>query len=67
MSDVSPESMSIVGRRRGRPRVGAPKSTVSTRIPVEHHDHLVRLAKQRDVSVSCVVRALIRERVSKSS
>lgn len=46
-------------RRGGRPRAPEPRSSVSTWLPVSKHDQLVRLAKQREVSVSTLVKALI--------
>lgn len=46
-------------RGRGRPRVDEPLSPVSTRVPASYHDRLVKLANQRDQSVSETVRQLL--------
>lgn len=51
--------------RGGRPKAPEPRSSVSTWIPASRHDQLVRLAKQRGVSVSAVVRGLIAGSLSK--
>lgn len=62
MSVISSDDMVMLeGRKRGRPKVSEPRSTVSTWIPASQHDKLIKLAKQREVSVSCLVRALIRD------
>lgn len=50
-------------RRGGRPRVTEPRSTVCTWVPAKTHDRLITLAKQRGVSVSAVVRALVTVRL----
>lgn len=46
-------------KKRGRPRVSEPRSTVSTWVTVSQHDRLVRLADQHGVSVSTVVKSLV--------
>ena len=46
-------------RPRGRPRVDAPLERVSTRLPVPVYDQLTTIAKQRETSVSMVVRQLL--------
>lgn len=46
-------------RPRGRPRVDAPMTTVSTRVPSAEYDRLVRLANLRDESVASLVRQLL--------
>lgn len=57
---MSEPQLFIVGKRRGgRPRATEPRSSVSTWIPVSQHDQLVRLANQREVSVSTLVKSLI--------
>lgn len=46
-------------RRPGRPKTAEPGSSVSTWLKPNEHDALIRLARQREVSVSAVARALI--------
>jgi hypothetical protein len=46
--------------RRGRPKIDKPHTRVSTWVEVKHYDQLVRLANQRDQSVSALVRDMIR-------
>jgi hypothetical protein len=48
-----------VPRRRGRPRVEEPRSSVSTWVPASYHDRLIKMAEQKDVSVSMLVRSLL--------
>ena len=47
------------GRRRGRPRSEEPHTTVSTWLPARAHDGLIKLAHQREMSVSELVRRVI--------
>jgi len=50
----------IVGdKRRGRPRVAEPRSSVSTWVPVSLHDRLIAVASAREISVSELVRESI--------
>jgi cytidylate kinase len=60
VSEVSPDSMVVVGRRRGRPKSAEPGSTVSTWIPASEHDRLVRIANRHEMSVSEYVGAVLR-------
>lgn len=46
-------------RKRGRPRVSEPRSSVSTWVPASYHDRLIEMANQRDVSVSMLVRSML--------
>jgi hypothetical protein len=46
-------------RRRGRPRVSEPRSTVSTWLPAHAHDRLIQIAKREELSISAVVRQLL--------
>jgi hypothetical protein len=46
-------------RKRGRPRVEEPRSSVSTWVPASYHDRLIKMAEQKDVSVSMLVRSLL--------
>jgi hypothetical protein len=48
-----------VVRPRGRPRVEEPMSSVSTRLPSDAYDRLIRAANQQDKSVSSLVRQLL--------
>lgn len=60
MSD-SPQ-MFFVGqekRGRGRPRAAEPMSAVCMWVPASKHDQLVRLANQRGISVSRLVKSLV--------
>jgi hypothetical protein len=49
----------LVPRRRGRPRVSEPRSTVSTWLPAHAHDRLIQIAKREEQSISAVVRQLL--------
>ena len=50
----------IVGdKRRGRPRVAEPRSSVSTWLPVSVHDRLISIASAREISISELVRESI--------
>lgn len=49
----------IPQRKRGRPRVSEPRSAVSTRIPLRHHDKLATIANRHGRSVSSIVRRAI--------
>jgi len=48
--------------KRGRPRVAVPKagSMVATWLTPDEHDKLIRAAQARELSVSGLVRALIK-------
>ena len=62
-----PQMMVFGGKREkkpGRPRAPEPGSTVSTWIPVSDHDALVKLANQRDMTVSAFVRIVLLKEVS---
>ena len=63
MADLTTSSvfagLEPAAKRRGRPRVVEPRSTVSTWVPASYHDRLVKMANQRDVSVSMLVRSLL--------
>lgn len=63
MSDVTEDSIFFVGgdsqRRRGRPRVEEPRSSVSTWVWARHHDALIKMAQQREISVSALVREIL--------
>jgi len=56
---MSEPSLLIVGRRRGRPRVEEPRSSVSTWLPVSVHDRLISIASAREISISELVRESI--------
>lgn len=73
MGEVTEDSMFVVGprsnqetRRRGRPRVSEPRSSVSTWVPASYHDRLIKMANQKDVSVSMLVRSLLMLQIKKS-
>lgn len=50
-------------RRRGRPRVAEPRSTLSTWVWAKHHDRLVQLAAKKEISVSALVRDILTKAV----
>jgi hypothetical protein len=50
-------------RPRGRPPVEDPGSPVTTWIPSREHDRLIRIAHAREVSVSSLVRELLRRQL----
>lgn len=52
-------------RKPGRPRSDEPKTTVSTWLPTKEHDRLIRLANERDQSVSQTVRQILRAQFPK--
>lgn len=51
----------VQNRRGGRPKVEEPHTRVSTWVEVKHYDQLVRLANQRDQSVSALMRDTVRD------
>lgn len=46
-------------RKPGRPRVTEARSSVSTWIPVSQHERLIQMARQREVSVSALIKAFV--------
>ena len=50
-------------RRRGRPRVEEPRSTLSTWVWAKHHDKLVQIAARKEMSVSALVREILSKAV----
>lgn len=52
-----------VPRPRGRPKVSEPSTPVSAWVKTSQYDKLVRLANQRDTTVSQLVRDLIKLRL----
>lgn len=52
-------------RRGGRPRAEEPGSRVSVWLPASTHDRLIKLANQKDVSVSSLVRTLLTLKISR--
>lgn len=59
--DAGRESVASRPRRRGRPTGSAkePGSAVTTWLKPVEHDYLIRLAKERDQSISSLVRSLL--------
>jgi hypothetical protein len=49
---------------RGRPRALEPRTTVCTWLQASDHDRLIRLANQREQSVSAVVRQILKVQLS---
>lgn len=58
-------SEAALPRRRGRPRVEEPRASVSTWMRAKDHDFLVRLADERSISVSAVVRQIVTSAIRK--
>lgn len=59
MADEPQQMMVIAPRRRGRPRVQEPRTTVCTWMEARHYDQIVRMANQQEKSVSALVRDLL--------
>ena len=50
----------VIGpRRRGRPMSAEPSSRVTTWIPAKYHDALIRVANEKDISVSALVNQVL--------
>jgi hypothetical protein len=62
MSD-SPPLKSSSSKPRGRPRVEAPGATVSTWLPPDAHDRLIRLAQREEKTISALVRELLKLKI----
>jgi predicted HicB family RNase H-like nuclease len=52
-------------RKPGRPRADEPRTSVSSWIPARDHDRLIRLANQREVSVSTLVSQMLSARLNR--
>ena len=62
MSEITPDSLMVVGPRRpGRPRVAEPLKPVTAWVPPAYLDRLDKLARKHDVSVSKLVCRVIEE------
>lgn len=60
MSDPKPPVLRPVPRGPGgRPPTPDRLTPVSAWVPASYHDHLAKVARERDVTVSCVVRDLL--------
>lgn len=46
-------------RGRGRPKASDPGISLCTRVPTSEYDRLVRMANQRETSVSALVRQML--------
>jgi hypothetical protein len=51
-------------RRGGRPPAEEPSATVSTWLPASAHDRLIRIANEREESVSECVRKIVIEHIA---
>ncbi len=60
MSEQDPQMFVAGGRRRGRPRVAEPGSTLSIWIPATEHDRYSRLAAERGESISKTVGTILK-------
>lgn len=61
---VTISSLMIVDRRkRGRPRAEEPRSTISTWLPASDHDQIVKMANQREMSVSEFVGSVLKREI----
>lgn len=49
-------------RGRGRPKASDPGISLCVRVPTSEYDRLVRLANQRDTSVSALARQILVQR-----
>jgi hypothetical protein len=45
--------------KRGRPKSDEPSTAILTWMPASHHDRLIEMAKQREISVSGLVRQIL--------
>jgi len=52
-------------KKRGRPRAAAPGAALTTWVDPALHDAIIAIARRRAISVSAVVRALLRFRVGR--
>jgi len=52
-------ALEVLGTHRGRPRNAAPSCSVSTWLPADAHDKLIRLANHEETSVSALLRRLV--------
>jgi hypothetical protein len=60
MSETNESVIVVEPRRRGRPRsIDSPSSMLSVRIGAGHHDELVRMARDKRVDVSDLVRSIL--------
>lgn len=59
---MAKEPQDMVPSRRGRPKVEAPRTTLSARVELKRYDQLVRLANKRDQSLSSLVNDLLKLR-----
>lgn len=59
MPDDSCHSLVILARRRGRPALPIPTAPLSTRLPVDAVDILIRCAARHEMSVSAYVREVL--------
>jgi len=63
MAEHDPDPPVLPPRKRGRPRALNPLCGVSAALPAALVDRLCRLAKQRDESLSKVIRVILTARV----
>lgn len=60
MSDIGEKSIFIAGgRRRGRPPAQEQSTGLTTWVPNRFHDQLIKLANERSMSVSALVKTLL--------
>lgn len=66
MSEITEDSLVIVGGKRGRPKLEEPLTVVTARIPVTLYDRLAQLSIDQDKSVSSLVRHLLTLRIDRT-
>jgi len=65
MSDVTETSLVVIAKR-GRPRALEPRTSVSTWLTASEADRLIRLANEKEMSVSSLVRLVLTTRLKKT-
>lgn len=58
---ITEDSVLVVGgRKRGRPPVDDPLTPLTVRVPTAYYDRIHRMATDRRVSISMLVRSLLK-------
>ena len=56
MTDETPR---VAPSRRGRPRVEAPMTSISIRVPISEHDRYLQIANRADKKLSALIRDVL--------